>query len=101
MDKKVEAVVKIPDLKPVFERIAKAIEHSNRLTIEMARSATSVELFNGQGELVESVPAENHYDDETLNKVYRTFRVNGYTTEDASDMIGALQNAGILFRERS
>lgn len=41
------------------------------------------------------------HDEETLSKVYAALRDLGLEPEDANDAILAIQNAGILFRERA
>lgn len=44
---------------------------------------------------------EPTYDDETLTKVYDALQSSGLTQTEAQDAVSALQNAGILFRERA
>jgi len=40
------------------------------------------------------------HDDDTLEKVYEAIYGEGYRRGEVEDIVNALQNAGILFRER-
>lgn len=41
------------------------------------------------------------YDEDTLRRAYGAIQGLGYTPAEATDMVSAMQNAGILFRERA
>lgn len=40
------------------------------------------------------------YDENTMPKVYRAFYDSGFSEDTATEIVGRMQNAGILFRER-
>lgn len=42
----------------------------------------------------------DRHDEDTLRKVYDALTAEGYETTEVTDMVNAMQNAGILFRER-
>lgn len=42
-----------------------------------------------------------HHDENTLMKVHKALAANGLEGQDATDVIGDMQNEGILFRERA
>lgn len=50
-----------------------------------------------ESEVVEEI--EEFHDEGTLQKVYEAIRSVAPTREDVTDIVNALQNAGILFRE--
>jgi len=49
----------------------------------------------------ERSPGDEWYDDYTLLKVVHAMREAGISDQQAEDAITAMQNAGILFRERA
>ena len=42
-----------------------------------------------------------YHDDQTMTKVHAALRGEGLTDREATEAIAAMQNVGILFRERS
>jgi len=44
--------------------------------------------------------SEEYHDDDTLFKVYKALEESGASRQQAIDMVSAMQNRGILFRER-
>lgn len=77
-------------------------------TVSIAFEKESLEAMRGLTEALNRQDGENlHYDEETLEKVYGvilSYQLDDGThlnLDNATEIIGALQNAGILFRERA
>jgi hypothetical protein len=75
-------------------------ENLNRVARELGSefSSISVSSYLDDGEPVED---EEYYDEYTLFKVVAVMKRVGIGDAKAEELINELQNAGILFRERS
>lgn len=76
--------------KQAISQLTKALEQINKTIAKKGEGTVNVYVAS----------EEETHDDETLFKVYRVLQEQGFTTQSATMLVGALQNEGILFRER-
>lgn len=68
--------------------------------LSLGRSSTMLNDYQDISTEEKSDVIETTYDEETLRKVYEALLENGIFGQKATDIVSAIQNKGILFRER-
>lgn len=81
------------------EQIRRIHAHLNTFSNEIVDHFPSVTVSAyEEGEIAKE--QDEYFDEYTMFKVYNAMREGGITDLGARELINALQNAGILFRER-
>jgi ribosome maturation protein Sdo1 len=79
------------ETKQTFKKLTRAIEHQNELKLEELRMQ------------VKNLGGENYHDDQTLTKFRDAIKQefgNKLSHREITELISAVQNVGILIRER-